>query len=134
MLQLSTEINTKDFINYFSFDKPEYLEKNNLLCQYIFTNNDKNSKEDLVFEIEANINKQNIQQTENSKNLIIIFVQELDTLPKTLYEINLNEFKDNKYNIKIANYKYALYISLIQKNNYINNNEIISIDIGDKKR
>ena len=131
---ISAEINTKDFINFFSFYNPEYLEKNNLLCQYIFTNNDKNSKEDLVFEIEANINKQNIQQTENNKNLIIIFVQEFDTLTKTLYEINLNEFKDNKYNIKIANYKYvSLYISLIQKNNYINTNEIISIDIGAKK-
>ena len=77
-------------------------------------------QKNLVFEIEANINKQNIRQTEISKNLIIIFVQELDTLTKTIYEINLNEFKDN---IKSINYKsISLYISLIQKNNYINTN------------
>ena len=130
---ISSELNTNYFINFFSLHNPD-LDKDSLLCQYTFTNNEKNSKEDLIFEIEVKADNKDFQQKEDGKNLIIIFVQEFDSLTKTLYEINLNEFKDNKYNIKIANYKYvSLYISLIRNNKYLDTNKIMSINIGAKK-
>ena len=130
----SSEINIKDFINFFSFNKPEILNSKSILCQYTFTNNEKNSKEDLVIEVEVQKEKDNNKQIDDGKNLIIIFVQEFDSLTKTLYEINLNEFKNNTYIVKISNYKYvSLYVSLIQNNDYININEIMALNIGAKK-
>ena len=131
---ISKEINDKTLYTFFSFNNPNYLNNNNLLCHYTIKNDVQNSKEDIVFEVEMNINKQNNKTIDNRKNLLIFFFQDYTSNTKTLYEINLNEFENKKYSLKFAEYKYiSIYISLIQNNNYFMDNEIISMSLGVKK-
>ena len=131
---ISKEINNDNFYKFFSFNNPDYLDNHNLLCHYSLTNDDEKSKEDLIIEVEVHLNKQNIKVTENGKNLLFIFLQDYTSLSKNVYVINLNEFKDNKYTLKVAEYKYiSMYISLIQNNDFFSDNEIISLNLGVKK-
>ena len=129
---LSSKINDKSFYKFFSFNNQYYLANNNILCYYTINNNEK-SNEDLLLEIEVNLNHKNGINKNNNKNLMIIFVQEFNSLTKTLYEINLNEFT-NKVNIKIVEYQYiSIYISLIKSNEFFSDDEIVSMNIGAKK-
>jgi hypothetical protein len=95
----------------------------------------KKKKEDLILEIEVNVmNQKNMNNIDNGKHLMLIFVKEFDSLTKNLYEINLNEFEKKKYTIKIANYKYiSIYLSLIKNSDYIEDNGMISMYLGAKK-
>ena len=130
-----SDLNYKSFVNFFSFNNPEYLNNNNILCHYTFTNDNEKKKEDLILEIEVNVmNQKNMNNIDNGKHLMLIFVQEFDSLTKNLYEINLNEFEKKKYTIKIANYKYiSIYLSLIKNSDYIEDNGMISMYLGAKK-
>ena len=130
---ISKEVNNENFYKFFSFNNPDYLNNSNLLCHYSLNNDDEKSKEDLIIEVEVNLNKQNIKVTDNGKNLLFIFVQDYTSVSKNLYSINLNEFINNKYSLKIAEYKYiSIYISLLQNNNFFKDNEIISMNLGVK--
>ena len=130
---ISSKISDEKFYKFFSFDNPEYLENNNLLCYYTFNNKEK-SKEYLLLEIEVVLNHQELLDIDNGKNLMIIFVQEFDSSTKTLYEINLNEFIKKKVTVKIEPYQsISIYISLIKKNDNFNNIEIQSMNVGIKR-
>ena len=129
---ISSKINDEKFYNFFSFNKPDYLENNNLLCYYTFSNKEK-SKEYLLLEIDAVLNQRELLNIDNGKNLIIIIAEEIDSSTKTLFEINLNEFR-NKVTVKIGQYKsISIYISLIKNNKYLNNNEIQLVSLSIKR-
>lgn len=132
---ISDEINDQNFYTFFSFNNPQYLDNNNLLCHYSFKNDNEKDKEDLVIEIDLNI-RDNKGNEDNGKNLMLIFVQEYNSPNKSLYEINLNEFMNKKYNLKIAEYKsISIFLNLIQNNNNnnINNYKITYMNLGVKK-
>ena len=128
---ISDKLNNKNFYNFFSFNNTGYLNQNNLLCYYTFNNKEK-SKEDLILDIEVNSKKED--KLDNGMNLLILFVQELDSPINILYEINLNEITQ-KVSVKLTDqYQFiSMYISLIKNNKYLNNSNIISMSIGAKK-
>jgi hypothetical protein len=131
---ISDEINDENFYNFLSFNDENYLDDNNLLCYYTFKNNNEKINEDLIIELDVNLKKRDYNNFDNNKNIMFIFVQEINSQSESLYEINLNEFENKKYSLKFAEYKYiSIYISLIQNNNYFMDNEIISMSLGVKK-
>ena len=132
---ITEEINDENFYDFLSFDDPKYLEKNNLLCHYTFKNNDEKDKEDLIIEIELNLLIKNNNNANNGRNTMFIFVQESNAKnTKNAYRINLNEFLNKKFTIKIAEFKsISIYVSLIKNNGFIDNYKIEHLHLGVKK-
>ena len=131
---ISKEINNKDFYQFFSFNNPEYLNENNLLCHYTINNENGKLKDDFLIEIEIDKKNPSKTITENDgKNLIIIFVKEISSSKPNFYEVNLSEIFDKKINVKIAQFKsISIYISLIKNNGFIKTGQIISLYLGAK--
>jgi hypothetical protein len=131
---ISDEINDENFYNFLSFNDEKYLDDNNLLCYYTFKNNNEKINEDLIIELDVNLKKRDYNNFDNNKNIMFIFVQEINSQSESLYEINLNEFLDKKYNLKIAEYKsISIYINLIKNKNHINDYKISHINLAVKK-
>ena len=131
---ISKNVNTDNYYTFFTFNNSDYLNNNNLLCHYLFTN--KNSKEDLLIDIEFKLDIENNQNKGNNRNLIFFVIRyfnsnEKETDPK--YVFNLNEFINDKISVKITEYKYiSLYVSLLQ-NNELFENEISYLKLRVKK-
>ena len=125
------EIGKDNFYQFFSFHNPEYLNDNNIFCQYLFTSENEDLKEDLIFEIDVKMKKETLNENLDNKNLILIFAEDFNSKIKTLYSLNLHKITDRKYTIKAPQYKsISLYISLIKNNGFLNNNELIYINLG----
>ena len=129
---ITDKINSKNYYTFFSFNSPVYLNNNNnLMCKYTFNNNNNyNSNFELVIKIEV---KMVIEKVNNGRNLIFILIEENNAVGKSLYEINLNEFTNDRYSVKISDFKsVSMYLSLIGSNYFFNNNEINYIGLSAK--
>ena len=130
----SNEIGKDNFYQFFSFNDPELLKDNNIFCHYLFTCENEKLKEDLILEIDVNIKKESLTEKSDNKNLMLIFAEDFNSNNKTLYSLNLNKIAGKKYTLKAPQYKkISLYISLIKNNGILNDNELISMNLGVKR-
>ena len=130
---ISKKINADNYYTMLNFNNSDYLKDNNLFCHYSLINYNKKSNEDLLFDLQIKLNKDNFINIDNNKNLMYIFIQDINSQIKEMYSFKLNGLQKENITIKITEYYYvSIYISLL-KNNEIFSNEISYLKLGVKK-